>query len=167
LQWSFGDGNTSTDYEPIHTYAVDLYEQDYSFVVCLELLSPDSCYSDTCATIDLIGYRLNVPNAFSPELDYNLVNDANVFLPKGHSLTKYHVQVFDGWGNVVFESSALSDLGIPLLGWNGKYMNNGKDLPMGAYVWKIEAEFEQGIPWRGVRYSNGRFEKYGTVTLIR
>ena len=55
-----------------------------------------------------------------------------------------------GWGNLIFESWD------PDMGWNG-YDENGRLLPMGVYVYKLELRFVDGT-------SSVRI---GDVTLIR
>ncbi|HPE57562.1 MAG TPA: PKD domain-containing protein [Bacteroidales bacterium] len=47
--WDFGDGNTSTEQNPLHTYA-----SAGEYTVCLTIMSDDStCYDDYCQLVDL------------------------------------------------------------------------------------------------------------------
>ena len=56
--------------------------------------------------------------------------------------------------------------GKPAEGWDGK--KDGIDLPADVYVWKIEAQFLNGVYWPGQsRVGNEPPRKTGTVTLIR
>ncbi len=162
--WSFGDGTVSYEREPLHRYNVDLFENDYIFEVCLYTSNAAGCADTLCKTIDLRGYLLHVPNAFAPEMTG--VGEANVFLPKGHSLESYLLTIYDEWGNIIFESDKLNE-GIPAEWWDGRHIKNGTDLPMGAYVWKIDAVFNDGTIWPGKDYGKGIRKSFGTVTLIR
>ena len=165
--WSFGDGNGSTQTDPLHDYGVDLYDQNYQFYVCLNIENANGCDSTICDSVDIIGYRLNVPNALAPEMEYADYQDAVHFLPKGVGLRSYELEIFDGWGNRVFRTTELDADGIPAVAWNGRRNNEGDILPMGAYVWSIKAVFDNGMHWRGKTYDSGRRSTYGTVTLIR
>lgn len=165
--WHFGDGEFSTQESPWHDYDVDLYDNNYSFEVCLTVINNNGCDSTVCDSVNIIGYRLNVPNALTPELSYSDYGDAVHFLPKGYGLRSYELEIFDGWGNRIFRSTKLDEEGIPTEAWNGRRNNEGEILPMGAYVWTIKAVFENGMHWRGKEYESGRVETYGSVTLIR
>jgi streptogramin lyase len=107
---------------------------------------------------------LDVPNALAPDINY--AGEDAVFLPKGHSLMEYELTIFDKWGNIVFTTTALDANGIPSEAWNGRLNNIGNPLPMGAYVWKIVAVFDDGTSWLTERTKIGKRD-YGTVTLIR
>jgi hypothetical protein len=109
-------------------------------------------------------YNLSVPNSIVPERT-QFGEDA-IFLPKGHDLMTYNLSIFDKWGNLVFETTALID-GAPSEAWNGRLNNQGEVLPMGAYVWKIEATFNDGHVWQGNSYSGEKPKRYGTLMLIR
>lgn len=165
--WDFGDGTTSSDENPLHDFDANRYGRDWEFDVCLVVNNPYGCPDSICQTVTLSAYILEVPNAFAPDLIG--VGDGNVFLPKGNSIAEYHLEIFDAYGNIVFESTSLtSETGIPNEPWNGTYLNQGEEeLPSGAYVWKVRAVFVDGYIWPGKEYDNGRVLKFGTVTLIR
>lgn len=91
---------------------------------------------------------LDIPNAFSPNGDG--LND--YFFPRqllGSRLTFFNMQIFDRWGQVIYQTLRLDGRG-----WDGKF--NGKLQPQGVYIYKIEAQIEG----RGA-------ERYtGNVTLL-
>ncbi len=71
-----------------------------------------------------------VPNTFTPNGDGT--NDSLIVLVQG-AYVNYKFQVFDRWGEVVFESNT------PNQSWDGK--QNSTDQPAGTYFTKLEAEF--------------------------
>lgn len=91
---------------------------------------------------------LDVPNAFSPNNDG--LND--YFFPRqflSSRLTYFKMQVYDRWGQVIFETNKLDGRG-----WDGYF--NGKRQPQGVYIYLIEARIE-----------GGGIQKYqGNVTLL-
>ncbi len=163
--WTFGDGKHSYEKNPTHIYNVDLFETDYVFEVCLYVSNEFGCTDTICEEVNLKGYLLFTPNAFAPDLEG--AGKANYFLPAGHSIEKYHLQIFDEWGNIIFESTSIDENGIPNEPWHGRHAKKGTELPMGAYVWKIDATFNDGTKWKGKDYGNNIRKPYGTVTLIR
>jgi PKD repeat protein len=100
-QWSFGDGNTSTQQYPSHTYA-----QAGTYLVCLTTIDANGCNSTSCDSVSKHEGLLNVqsitilaqgtlgvnevnasigstyPNPFSTSavISYTLMNDADVQL---------------------------------------------------------------------------------------
>jgi gliding motility-associated-like protein len=88
-----------------------------------------------------------LPNVFSPNGDN--IND--LFLPvfNCEQLTFYNLQIFDRWGNLVFESTHKDK------GWDGR-SNNQMMIP-GVYPYVIEYEV----------HSQGRRFKTGELTLTR
>ena len=89
------------------------------------------------------------PNAFTPNNDS--AND--VFRPVFNCpAVSMHLQVFDRWGNKVFETND------PKGGWDGKI--KGTDAASDVYVWKLEYEAENN----GVRE---QFFRSGEVSLLR
>ena len=161
--WTFGDGATSTEFEPEHVYDPNRSGLD-SLNVCLVATNSFGCKDSVCTSLWLWPAQLDVPNALAPDITY--AGEDAVFLPKGHSLMEYELMIFDKWGNVVFVTTALDANGIPSEAWNGRLNNTGDPLPMGAYVWKIRAVFDDGTNWLTERSKIGKRD-YGTVTLIR
>ena len=102
---------------------------------------------------------LYVPNALAPNGNSG---EPAYFLPKGKSLKEYRLQIFDTWGNMVWETSAVSvPDGKPIYPWKGTTLDD-KPLPQGTYIWKIYAKFTNGTVWPGI---NG--ETIGPIYLIR
>ena len=97
----------------------------------------------------------------SPETQFG---EAGVFQPKGVGIATYHVQIFNTWGELMWESTALID-GSPAEYWDGTF--NGELVPQDVYVWQIEAVFLDGSVWPGKEYGPARIQKIGTVTVIR
>jgi len=92
---------------------------------------------------------VDIPNSFTPNGDGT--ND--YFFPRmllGKSVSTFKMQVFNRWGQVIFETVRSDGRG-----WDGKF--NDKDQPTGVYIYIIDVSFE-----------NGKVEHYtGNVTLIR
>lgn len=92
---------------------------------------------------------LYMPNAFTPNGDG--LNDA--FGGIGEGITEYNMQIFNRWGELIFESNDINNQ------WDGNYHNVMS--PMGVYVYKIIAKGPA---------ANGRFKnlisKTGDVTLV-
>ncbi|GAB2641996.1 hypothetical protein GCM10027035_39910 [Emticicia sediminis] len=91
--------------------------------------------------------QLYVPTAFSPNSDG--INDA--FIAQGRYIVQFNLEVYDRWGNLIFESRKLDD------GWNGTTSDGVSPAPAGNYGFKIF----------GLDPAGQKFEKVGSVTLIR
>ena len=152
--WDFGNGKvlSSCDInEPIE------YKQSGDYTIYLKTTNQFGC-TDTASINYSISFKgLFIPNAFSPE---HPDPGVNLFLPKGISLLEYTIQIFDTWGNLIWQSSALEE-GSPSQGWDGRD-EKGEIYPQDVYVWKVSAKFTDGTNWTG---NNGK--NTGTVTLIR
>ncbi|MDZ7847026.1 MAG: gliding motility-associated C-terminal domain-containing protein [Owenweeksia sp.] len=170
--WSFGNGDHQT-MEFLDTiyyrYQNRLCRIDSSVhrQVILEVVNQiagfgECSHADTL-TVEMEGYHLNVPNAFAP--DRINVEEANLFLPKGKLLGSYRLRIFDEWGNMIFETTQLDANGSPVVGWDGRH--NGRDMPMGGYVWTIDAEFNDGYVWPVPECNPENIKAYGTLNLIR
>lgn len=159
--WDFGDGATSSEENPTH-----LFETIDSFNVVLVAISNHGCLDSTVKDIFVVHKSLYVPDAFAP--DYTGMNKlVNIWLPVGEGLKGYHAQIFDTWGELLWESTALDSTALtPSEGWNGLYQ--AKPVQQGTYIWKIDATFLDGTTWEGMAYEpNGKRKTIGSVTLIR
>lgn len=103
-------------------------------------------YNDTLTVcvLDDCG-EMFVPNAFSPNGDG--VND--VLYVRGKCLANFTFQIFNRWGEKVFESSNKD------LGWDGTF--NSEPLNTGVFVYRLQ----------GTTVNNAPFNLKGNVTLIR
>lgn len=155
-EWDFGDGGTSDRFQPEYTYSSEgnfevklIASFDHgNGVVCRDTVSQDVRVQE--------GGLAKVPNAFTPSKSgpsggrpgVGTFND--VFLPIVRGVEEFNMQIFDRWGNLVFESNSAD------IGWDG-YDRNGRLLPAGVYVFRLN-----------LRLSNGqRTVRVGDVTLIR
>lgn len=151
--WYFGDGDSSNARSTQHRYA-----SPGSYDVALKVQSPNGCYSiDTLkgAVLARGEQILAVPTAFTPNpkgsnggvVGGDGAND--VFYPFSQGLSSIVLQIFNRWGQPIFESRELNR------GWDGYY--RGKIMPADTYVYRIVANF-----------SNGESQTFlGDVTLLR
>lgn len=139
--WDFGDGSSSSEKDPTKQFV-----KSGNYRVCLTAFNQYNCKDTVCKTIEaLVRPILDMPTAFSPNGDGS--ND--VLFPRGFSVKTMHLQIYNRWGEMVFESTSMSQ------SWDGKY--KGVDQPMEAYAYILTATFEDGTP----------FSKKGNVTLVR
>jgi len=162
--WTFGDGSWSTEENPVHEYDPNIIGLD-SIKICLRVTNSYGCVDSTCTTIWIWPPNLDVPNALAPGLNY--VGEDAIFLPKGHSLGQYELEIFDVWGNVVFRTTELDSDGKPSEGWDGRDMRTGNPCAMGVYAWRIRAVFDNGERWVGRTDAYGGCSECGTLTLLR
>jgi len=94
--------------------------------------------------------QLFIGNVFTPNADG--VNDN--FAPAFNcTLGTYNFQVFDRWGNQVFETSAQGET------WDGRDSNNG-EYQEGVYYWKLRYKGND-------RWNQETIVKQGYVTLLK
>lgn len=136
--WDFGDGTTSTEYEPSHTY---MSSDEGHFDVSLIAYNGYGC-TDTltvAAAVQVMkGGQLLIPNAFSPNLGGpgNANGENDVFLPLMRGVQEFQMLVFNRWGQLLYETTN------PAAGWDGYFQ--GKLCPQDVYVYKIMAKFSDG-----------------------
>jgi len=128
-QWFFGDGATSTEVNPTHTYPEVENSYDIMLVASSSFGCSDTAYSRVTIVEELIFY---VPNTFTPDGD----NYNEVFLPvftSGFDPFDYHLMIFNRWGEIIFESYDHT------VGWDGTYGAASETIVKdGTYIWKIE-----------------------------
>ncbi|NOQ25455.1 MAG: PKD domain-containing protein, partial [Bacteroidales bacterium] len=152
-EWEFGDGGTSTESDPRY-----IYETEGAYNVILHAWSENDCYDSTNVVAGVEVYESTIvvfPTAFTPNLDgssggvYNQNDFSNdVFYPIGDEINNYHLEIFNRWGVLVFESSDIN------IGWDGYYDN--KLLDEGVYVWKVTGKINNGKD----------FNQVGTIMLL-
>ncbi len=146
--WLFGDGATSSETSPLHTYpevpgnyGVTLTASDFT-------KNCQSTFETTITLNDEIVFY--VPNAFTPGSD----NANFIFKPivrSGVDPYQYHLVIYNRWGEVLFESFDYSK------GWDGSYLND-RIVPKGVYMWKID--FKETM-------SDKHHREIGHVTVLR
>ncbi|MDX2287147.1 MAG: gliding motility-associated C-terminal domain-containing protein [Bacteroidia bacterium] len=140
--WDFGDGNTSTETDPLHVFA-----DTGTYRIVLIALDPNGLCPDTAeAPITLLPPgAIYVPNAFTPNDDgYN-----DEFYPVGIGVEEVRLDIYTRWGYRIATLNSMSER------WDGRV--NGTASPEGVYVWKIYARINNGLI----------FKRAGTVTLVR
>jgi large repetitive protein len=75
------------------------------------------------------------------------------------------MQVFNNFGQLLWESTALDSNGTPTEGWNGTY--KGKIVEQGVYIWQCSGTLLNGEAWKGMSYGNGTPSLTGPIHLIR
>ncbi len=157
--WSFGDGNTSTEFEPTHWYQ---HANTYTITLAVATNTQPSC-RDTFqlknALLAQEACRVVFPNAFTPQASgphggaCNPFDQQNttfeVFYPKMQGIERYELEIFTRWGELIFRSTD------PFKGWDGYY--RGKLSTMDVYVWKFSGKCINGK----------NVNLVGDVTLIR
>jgi gliding motility-associated-like protein len=134
--WDFGDGTSSTDFEPQHVYT---YEG--VFTISLIASNVERCADTTKIDAGVQTIRsgqLLVPNAFSPNLSGpgNSQGQNDTFRPMLQGVTDFEMLVFNRWGQLLFETKN------PEFGWDGYYQ--GKLCQQDVYIYKIIAKYSNG-----------------------
>ncbi|SHG50449.1 gliding motility-associated C-terminal domain-containing protein [Chryseolinea serpens] len=166
-EWDFNDGDKSNEFQPRH-----LYKLEGKYIVTLTAgydngnkdVDGDGvldgnivCYDTAQQEVTALdGGFIKLPNAFTPNPNGSTggvpgngtFND--VFLPITRGVQEFAMQIFDRWGNLIFESKDKN------IGWDG-YDKNGRLMPAGVYVYKLVLRLSDGQ----------RTTKLGDVTLIR
>jgi gliding motility-associated-like protein len=141
--WSFGDGNTSTDFSPTYQYKKSIGWNQ----ICLEAYILNAPCRDTICDSVYISFipLIGVPNAFSPNGDG--IND-RVFV-EGRGVVELEFRIFNRWGQQVYYSTDQKE------GWDGVYKGERQELEV--YTYLVRARFINDV----------RKELKGNITLLR
>jgi PKD repeat protein len=152
--WDFGDGQTSTEYNPRYQYsATGVYD------IALEATTEHGCTDKLIkpGLVTVVGKGLILfPNAFEPDMSgsnggYYALNEPEmnyVFHPFWDGVISYKLEIYNRWGALIYTSEDVNR------GWDGYFQ--GRLSQQGVYVWKCEGAF-----------SNGKtFSMVGDVTLL-
>jgi gliding motility-associated-like protein len=144
--WTFGDGNTATDADPLHTYLNPGRETAYS--VRYTVTDRWGCEQSIQKPIRIYpSCYIAVPNAFTPNGDNlnDVMRPMNAIKAEGLEFS-----IYNRWGQQVYTTKDWKK------GWDGKF--NGKLQPSAVYIWTL-------------RYVNRdtkkKVEDKGTFVLIR
>lgn len=139
--WIFGDGESSHDPEPVHTYEV--YQ---TYMVKLIASAANGC-SDTTKVLTTFlkeQYGLSFPRNFAPN-PLGPVNEGyykkldgpgSIFHPHYNGVMNYKLTIKSPDGNNIFDTRQVEQ------GWNG-YVK-GRLAPQGKYLWRAEGDFVNG-----------------------
>jgi len=159
-QWDFDNGILTGAENPTVTYS-----EDGTYVIELIAWNGFNCSDTLRVDYKLLFKGLYIPNAFAPTSPFSTVQ---YFKPVGINLQSYKIEVYDTWGNLLWDSKELDEFGRPSEAWDGTV--NGRLLPQDIYVWRAQAVFKDGTIWKSqdVGETKGLTDKpFGTVTLIR
>ncbi|NCD68450.1 T9SS type B sorting domain-containing protein [Mucilaginibacter agri] len=140
--WDFGDGVTSSDFSPQHSYGVK-----GTYKVTLTAFKQSACSASITKGdyILLDGGGLLIPNTFTPNGDG--INDE--FIVSLTDLVNYNIRIFSRYGETLFQSQSTFN------SWDGNF--HGSPVPVGVYYYVIKAADLRGNP----------VDRSGYVTVIR
>lgn len=148
--WDFGDGTTSTDSMPYHTY-----NEIGTYDITLIVRSGLECLDTLVLPVDVVE-GLIVPNVFTPNNDG--WNDE--FDVRTSAVGPFKIEIYNRWGNIVFETTS------PQISWDGTTAA-GVQASAGTYFYVIsKAEMNTGNPINN-ELDNFNFKETGWVQLIR
>jgi len=153
--WHFGENDeddTSTEKHPVKSYPADTMSywvhltSTYRYI---DIHNNEHVCWDTTGQPRKIGPDVTVfvPTAFSPERTGPSAN--NVFLPIVNGEKTYHVELYNRWGEKLWESDDKFE------SWDGTY--EGEDVQQDVYAWLIIV----------TAYDGEEYKYEGTVTLLR
>ncbi|RYY21250.1 MAG: PKD domain-containing protein, partial [Sphingobacteriaceae bacterium] len=158
-KWNFGDSSSASKQNPEHTY-----RDTGVYVVKLVVYNLQGCADSISHKVQITGTpgQLFVPNAFMPDSKFG---EITTFKIKGSGIKTWRFRVFNKWGQVIWETTKLTDRGEPAEGWDG--MMGGAPAPQGVYVWQVDATYINGNEWKGMSYKGSAPSRQGFIHLIR
>lgn len=139
--WDFGDGSTSDEANPLHTFdGLSDYE------VSLQVTNAIGC-TDIAYTLINGPVLLYIPNAFTPNNDG--IND--VFRITGSSIQRFEIIIFNRWGEKVYESTDINQV------WDGSHEGGNYYVPNDIYQYVVKVK----------GFDTDAFERTGTISVMR
>jgi gliding motility-associated-like protein len=116
--WDFGDGGSSNQTNPKHTYT-----SIGDFIVWLKAYSDKGCTDSISKSLKVVEDRFNTPNVITPNGDG--IND--VFKVENiESLQSCELKVYNRWGQLVYSNAEYDNL------WGGD------EIPDGVYFYIVK-----------------------------
>lgn len=142
--WTFGDGGTSSIFEPNYTY-----KDTGNYLVTLWVVNSYGCPDSVShwVRVDPI-FSWWVPNAFTPNGDG--VNEG--FNIQGEYIVDVELSIFNRWGARIFQSSGKSNRP-----WDGSIEGESQLAQEGTYVYQVKV----------IDVWGKQHEKVGHVHLVR
>ena len=128
-QWMFGDGDSSSHVNPVHTYPK---AGDYQ--VQLIAITNKGCKDTSLATVKIVEqYTFYAPTAFTPDGDR--INDYFYIMAHGIKAEGFLLEIYDRWGEVIWSTTKFYKDSERSEKWDGRVKNN--DIaPIGTYTWR-------------------------------
>ncbi len=151
--WDFGDGKTSNEENPTHTYAL-LDTGCHNVKLSIDLPCKDDTVKIVCNSYF---FSVLIPNVFTVNSDG--MNDVFDIAIEGEAY--YNLSIYNRWGEKLFHSDSDNDPNNVNDGnnWNGKVNNTGAESPAGEYYFTFEYKTKAD--------PKKVFTNKGIVTLIR
>lgn len=129
-RWDFGDGDSSTQVSPMHTYRAK-----GTYNVRLITMNQGGCSDTTMLPVEVRPeFTLYVPNAFTPNGD----GKNEVFFAYGEEVVEFRMYIFDRWGNMIFQSDDMTK------GWDGRARDGEETAQQDVYVYRISLKDFEG-----------------------
>jgi gliding motility-associated-like protein len=142
--WTFGDGGSSTAFEPSHAYA-----DTGNYMVTLWVTNAYGCRDSVQHPVRVEPiFSWWIPNAFTPNGDGS--NEG--FNVKGEYIVNVELTIFNRWGDRIFFSEGKENAD-----WDGSVMGSSLKAQEGVYVYTVRVEDVWGQ----------HHEKIGHVSLVR
>jgi gliding motility-associated-like protein len=127
FSWDFGDQQSSTDINPVHTYS----NTTSGYTITLSATSALGCVDTYELTIEYQEEEIfYIPNSFTPDGD-NYNQTFKPIFTSGFDPFNFEMIIYNRWGEIVFETNDAK------VGWDGSYGSNGRAVQDGTYTYKI------------------------------
>ncbi|SHM31644.1 gliding motility-associated C-terminal domain-containing protein [Cyclobacterium lianum] len=120
--WDFGDGTSSEEASPSHSYS-----RQGDFQVSLEVTDANGCVARESRPISIREFQIRMPDAFTPG---SADGSNSHYFPVFEKIDGLEFWVYNKWGEVIFYTDDGNGSG-----WDGTVQ--GKEAMAGTYVYKL------------------------------
>jgi gliding motility-associated-like protein len=135
--YSLGDGSTTSEQNPYHTY------KDSGFYDITQIVSNTFGCADTLVkTVYVHILLVYVPNTFTPDGDG--LNETFFPVIEGDDPDAFLFRIFDRWGELLYQTQIRGEA------WDGTY--KGEESQTDTYIWTLRTKYKDGdrvIDYRG------------------